>query len=105
MEKEKRKKYGQVFTPQFLVDDMLNTLPEEVWYNPEYKWLDPCAGRNVIFPITIYKRLMKTLKEWEPDTKKRDKHIWDNMIYMVEIQEDAIEEMKENIKKARNEYI
>jgi type I restriction-modification system DNA methylase subunit len=101
----KIKKYGEVFTPQFLVDQMLDTLPKEVWSEPNKKWLDPCAGRNGIFPITIYKRLMEGLKEWETNSAKRDAHIWDNMIYMVELQEDAVEELKINIQKTRDEYL
>lgn len=83
---------------------MLDTLPEEVWSNPNLKWLDPAAGRNVIFPIEVYKRLMDGLKEWEVDCIKRSNHIWDNMIYMVEIQEDSVKEGIEEIQKIREIY-
>ena len=31
--KEKIKKFGEVFTPEFLVNDMLNTLPDDVSNN------------------------------------------------------------------------
>jgi site-specific DNA-methyltransferase (adenine-specific) len=103
--KNKRKEFGEVLTPQSLVDDMLNTLPQEVWTQVDYKWLDPCAGHNGIFPITIYKRLMKTLEEAITDPIARDNHIWDNMIYMVEIQEDSCIQLEKNIIEARKQTL
>jgi hypothetical protein len=39
-----KKKLGEVFTPFSLINDMLNTLPEDVWSNPNLKWLDPANG-------------------------------------------------------------
>lgn len=100
----KKKKFGEVLTPVKLVHEMLDTLPEEVWSNPDLKWLDPASGRNAIFPIEVYKRLMDGLKDWEEDKIKRSNHIWENMIYMVEIQEDAVNESIEAIKKVREDY-
>jgi site-specific DNA-methyltransferase (adenine-specific) len=99
--KERSKKFGEVFTPLSLVNEMLDALPTEVWVEYNCKWLDPCAGRNGIFPIEVYKRLMVSLASQEPDKEKLDKHIWDNMIYMVELQEDAVELLKEQITEAR----
>ena len=100
---DKVKKYGEVFTPVKLVNEMLDTLPNEVWSNPNLKWLDPATGRNAVFPIEIYKRLMIGLENWEPNKFKRYDHIWNNMIYMVEIQEDAVDESIELIKKLKDE--
>jgi site-specific DNA-methyltransferase (adenine-specific) len=105
MKKEKVKKFGEVFTPQFLVDDMLDTLPSDVWTNPNLKWLDPCVGRNAIFPITVYKRLMVSLADSISDITQRDAHIWDNMLYMVELQEDGYEEAIALITTVRKEII
>ncbi|MFW6243434.1 MAG: hypothetical protein ACOC2W_04675 [bacterium] len=99
-----KKKYGEVLTPVKLVNEMLDTLPKDVWSNPDLKWLDPASGRNAIFPIQVYKRLMEGLKDWEKDNKKRSEHIWENMLYMVEIQSDAVEESKNEIMKIRAEY-
>jgi hypothetical protein len=64
---------------------MINKLPEEVWSNPDLKWLDPCNGCG-IFPSVIVKRLMEGLREWEPEEDKRYKHIMENMIYVCELQ-------------------
>jgi site-specific DNA-methyltransferase (adenine-specific) len=100
----KIKKYGEVLTPVSLVNEMLDTLPKEVWTNPDLKWLDPAAGRNMIFPIEIYKRLMVGLSDIITDTSVRDNHIWDNMLYMVEIQKSAVEEGIIEINKTRSEF-
>lgn len=77
---------GEVFTPMKLVGEMLDTLPEEVWKNPNLKWLDPAAGMGN-FPVAVYMRLMEGLRNvagYEDDEKRR-KHILENMLYMVEI--------------------
>jgi len=77
---------GEVFTPMKLVGEMLDTLPKEIWKNPNLKWLDPAAGIGN-FPVAVYMRLMEGLinvKGYE-DEEKRRKHILENMLYMVEI--------------------
>jgi adenine-specific DNA-methyltransferase len=80
-----RKKFAEVMTPLELVKEMLNTLPKEVWSNPDLKWLDPANGAGT-FPYVVIYKLMKGLSEWEPDTEKRYKHIVENMIYTCELQ-------------------
>lgn len=80
-----RKKFGEVMTPLEMVKEMLNTLPKEVWSNPDLKWLDPCNGAGT-FPYVVIYKLMNGLSEWEPDTEKRYKHIVENMIYTCELQ-------------------
>ena len=42
----------EVFTPRKTCDMMLDSLPEEVWHNPNYKWLNP-ATKNGIFEREI----------------------------------------------------
>ena len=32
----------EVFTPVKVCQQMLDVLPNEVWHNPDYKWLNPC---------------------------------------------------------------
>ena len=80
-----KKKHGEVMTPITLVREMLDTLPKEVWSNPNLKWLDPANGAGT-FPFVIIYKLMNGLKDWEPDTEKRYKHIVENMIYVCELQ-------------------
>jgi hypothetical protein len=79
-----KKKFGEVFTPIKLVNEMLDKLPKEVWTNKDLKWLDPCCGIGN-FPIAVYLRLMEGLKQEITDNKKRKKHILENMLYMCEL--------------------
>jgi hypothetical protein len=80
-----KKKFGEVMTPIWLVEEMLDKLPQDVWTNPDLKWLDPCNGCG-IFPSIVVKRLMAGLSEWEPNEDMRYKHIMENMIYVCELQ-------------------
>ncbi|MCK9417414.1 Eco57I restriction-modification methylase domain-containing protein, partial [Candidatus Dojkabacteria bacterium] len=79
------KTMGEVMTPITLVEEMLDTLPYEVWTNPNLKWLDPCNGVGTFFSVVI-ERLMKGLESFEPNEKLRYKHIIENMIYACELQ-------------------
>ncbi len=79
-----KKKFGEVMTPISLVKEMLDTLPKEVWSNPNLKWLDPANGAGT-FPFVVIYKLMNGLKDWEPDVEKRYKHIVENMIYVCEL--------------------
>ena len=79
-----KKKYGEVFTPMELVNEMLDKLPDEVWINKELKWYDPAAGMGN-FPIAVYLRLINTLKDIILDEEERTKHIIEKMLYMGEL--------------------
>lgn len=72
----------EVFTPRKTCEMMLDSLPEEVWHNPNYKWLNP-ATKNGIFEREIALRLDEGLKKIIPDKEKRRKHILQNMIYSL----------------------
>ncbi len=79
-----KKQNGEVFTPFELINEMLDTLPEEVWSNPDLKWLDPANGVGN-FPAVVVERLMIGLSSWEIDDEKRYKYIIENMIYVCDI--------------------
>ena len=72
-------------TPLTTVKDMMTNLPDEVWSNPDLKWLDNSNGCGP-FPAFIIYKLMVGLAEWEPDEELRYKHIIENMIYVAELQ-------------------
>lgn len=72
----------EVFTPRKVVDRMLNSLPEEVWHNPEYRWLNP-ATKTGIFEREIAIRLDEGLENVIPDVETRRKHILQNMIFAI----------------------
>jgi hypothetical protein len=82
-----KKKFGEVMTPLELVKEMLATLPEEVWSNPNLKWLDPANGTGP-YPIMVIYKLMNGLKNYPglEDDEVRYKHIVENMIYVCELQ-------------------
>ena len=80
-----KKTLGEVMTPIPLVEDMLDTLPKEVWSNKDLKWFDPCAGVGT-FPSIVVQRLMEGLKKVIPNKNKRYRHIIENMIYVCELQ-------------------
>ena len=94
IKKKEKDKYGEVFTPGPLVEEMLDLYPKKVWSDSSLKWLDPNAGvGNMI--ILVYLRLMNGLKEIIKSEKKRSNHIIKNMLYMVEINENNCRIMKE----------
>jgi hypothetical protein len=84
VKKLEKDKYGEVFTNPALINKMLDLFPKGAWSNPMSKWLDPSTGTG-FFMILVYKRLMDGLKKWEPNDKKRSKHIIEEMLYMVEL--------------------
>jgi len=86
--KEKEKKEnGEVFTPLYLVNEMLDQLDhayteehgKSIFTEPHLKWFDPAAGIGN-FPFVVYQRLMNGLNI--PD---RRKHILEQMIYAAEL--------------------
>jgi len=95
--KSKKNVNGEVFTPVSLINDMLDKLPNEVWSNPDLKWLDPCAG-IANFPYIIFERLNTGLKNIILDEEKRKAHILKKMIYMVELDLTNCEHIREVFK-------
>jgi hypothetical protein len=101
-----RHKFGEVFTPMSLVNEMLDTLPKEVWNDKSLKWLDPANGMGN-FPIAVFLRLFYGFRtndgkyigitnegegDYNPGLTKvipnedtRRKHIVKNMLFMVEL--------------------
>lgn len=84
IKKEEKDKYGEVFTPAPLIEDMLDLFPKRVWSDPDLTWLDPTAGVGH-FMILVYLRLMKGLETIIKTPDARSAHIIKNMLYMVEL--------------------
>ena len=85
-----KQKYGEVITPFHFVEKILDLLPNEIFKKPHLKWLDPCAGSGN-FANILYKRLFNGLSAEIKEPKKRHRHIIENMIYMVELNDEHIE--------------
>jgi len=81
---KEKEKFGEVFTPPVLINELLDQLPSHVWSNPNLKWLDPASGIGNFFMI-VYSRLMRGLNKKIPNKIKRSQHILKNMLYMTEI--------------------
>ncbi|MBU4087009.1 MAG: Eco57I restriction-modification methylase domain-containing protein [Nanoarchaeota archaeon] len=72
----------EVFTPPQVANSILDLLPQEVWSNPDLKFLDP-ACKTGIFLRECAKRLMAGLEKAIPDEEKRRGHIFKNMLYGI----------------------
>ena len=84
-----KKQRGVVFTPFLTVEFSLSKLPKEVWLNPDLKWLDPCCGIGN-YSAYIYFKLMNTLSSKITNEEERRRHILENMIHMVEMNDSYL---------------
>lgn len=76
----------EVFTPPDVANEMLDMLPQELFENPDTKFLDP-ACKSGVFLREIAKRLIKGL-EWQiPDLQERIDHIFHEQLYGIAITE------------------
>lgn len=90
---EDKMKYGEIYTPFSLIEDMFNMLPEASFKDKTAKWLDPGAGTGY-FSIYLYWKLMDSLEYILPNKQTRHNHIIKNMIYMLEIKSSNSEHLK-----------
>jgi len=76
----------EVFTPPKVVNQMLDTLPTELFQNPDTKFLDPCT-KSGVFLREIAKRLITGLADKIPDLETRIDHIFKKQLYGLAITE------------------
>lgn len=76
----------EVFTPPRLVNEILDTLPQELFKSPDTKFLDPCC-KSGVFLREIAKRLIDGLADIIPDLEKRIEHIFKNQLFGLAITE------------------
>lgn len=76
----------EVFTPPKLVNEILDTLPQELFTSPNTKFLDPCC-KSGVFLREIAKRLIDGLADRIPDLNKRVEHIFKNQLFGLAITE------------------
>ena len=76
----------EVFPPPSLVNDILDMLPNELWGDPNAKFLDP-VSKSGVFLREIAKRLMKGLESKIPDKQERINHIFSKQLYGIAITE------------------
>ena len=93
--KERIQKHGEVFTPAWVVNDMLDLLPEEVW-KTEKTFLEPACGEGA-FLVEIYKRKLKKIADKTQEGWEWQVAIATSSIYGIELLEDNAEQCKMNL--------
>ena len=73
------KQTGEVFTPRSLIREMLDKLPNSVWFDPNKTWLEPSAGDGN-FLVEVKARLLQAGHD--------EKHILDRMLFSIELIDD-----------------
>ena len=74
----------EVFTPPEVANAMLDMLPQELFSDPDAKFLDP-ACKSGVFLREIAKRLLIGLEVQFPDLQERVDHIFHNQLYGIAI--------------------
>ncbi len=93
-EKNDIQNYGIIYTPENLVNQILDLIPPKNFENPTLRWLDIGAGKGA-FSQNLYNRLFINLEKEIQNSKDRRNHIIKNMLYMVEIYPDHITELQQ----------
>lgn len=76
----------EVPTPPKLARAMLDILPDDVWSQADYKWLDPFC-KSGIFLREAAARLLEGLSDQIPSFEERRDHIYRNMLWGTSITE------------------
>ena len=76
----------EVFTPPEVANAMLDLLPQELFSDPNTKFLDP-ATKSGVFLREIAKRLLKGLERVYPNLQERTDHIFKHQLYGIAITE------------------
>lgn len=95
--------FGEVFTPFFFINNIFKIFPNQIFENPNLKWLDPGAGSGN-FSIYLYYKLLENLDKKIPDLNDRKNHIISNMMYIVEYREENIKILREIFGENANIY-
>lgn len=85
--------YGEVPTPKDIINKLLNNIPESNFYNVNLKWLDPGCGNGYISIYLYFILFDKLRNNFNSDIECRD-HIVKNMIYMIDINEENIKQVR-----------
>ena len=88
--KKRVKKFGEVYTPDWLVEKMLDLLPDEE-FNVDKEFLEPACG-NGNFLVAILKRKLKSI-----DKSKENELRCLMSLHGVDIQQDNVEECRKRL--------
>jgi len=101
--KEDKLKYGEIYSPFSLIEEMFDLFDLTVFKEKDKKWLDAGAGLGY-FSIVLFDKLNKGLKEVIINDEERKEHIIKNMIYLVEIKKENINYLKKCFGETANIY-
>jgi len=96
----------EVFTPPNVANQMLDTLPKELWSDKTVTFLDP-VSKTGVFLREITKRLLSGLETEIPDIEERLEHILKNQVFGIGITRLTSEISRRTLycsKKANGEY-
>jgi len=96
----------EVFTPPNIANQMLDTLPNDIWSDKTVTFLDP-VSKSGVFLREITKRLLKGLENEIPDIEERLDHILKNQVFGLGITKLTSEISRRTLyfsKKANREY-
>lgn len=96
---ERVRKYGEVFTPEWVVKDMCDMLEAESpgAFEPERTFLEPTCGDGA-FVVEILRR------KFERCRRREDYRVALESVYGFEIQTDNVEKCIENVTALCREY-
>lgn len=76
----------EVFTPPKLVNEVLDTLPPEIWHDSKITFLDPVC-KSGVWLREVTKRLINGLADEIPDLQERIDHILHKQVFGIAITE------------------
>ena len=90
--KQRVKNFGEVFTPIWVVNEMLDNLPPEAFEDVEKTFLEPTCGTGN-FVVEIYRRKLNHVKN---DSKKAETAL--RSVWCIELLEDNMMECRQRVK-------
>lgn len=88
--KARQNQTAEIFTPEWLVRDMLDKLPSDVWRDPAKTFLEPACGDGN-FLVAMLDRLMAGLADVIPDATARRRHIIERQLYGIDLMPDNVQ--------------
>ncbi|MFQ9057326.1 MAG: hypothetical protein ACLR5P_01710 [[Eubacterium] siraeum] len=88
--KQRVKDFAEVFTPQFIVKDMCDLVPQEMWASIDTTFLEPACG-NGNFLAEILSRKFMLCKDWQEGL------IALKSVYGIDIQMDNVIEARQRL--------
>lgn len=87
--KERRKKTAEVFTPEWLAQEMLDKIPDDYWDDPKKTALEPSCGDGVFVLLILKKRLEHGINLLDAV----------HTLYACDIMEDNIDICRERVRQ------